>query len=387
MKKYYRKYVEYEKERDALFIFGAGASIADGAPLQKDILPNILKLNDESYRIVKIVKDFLYQNFHISNDNCPSLESVFGYLDYFINNKESLGRGYSTPEIQSIKEALIRLIHYEISNSKNRKGVYRKFWEIIANVNRNVSIITMNYDTLLDESFDFLYSNKAVIDYCINLMNYDQLNEITGLNWWNDPRKPLIVWEGGDPRPIKIIKIHGSVNWKYCNCCNQVLLTPWNSNIDLKSNTFKGKRYKLVLGVEPERKNDDPEYESYEKIEYDLRCPNDDTLFDTFIVPPSHIKDLKHPAINRLLDEAAIELRKAKKIIFVGYSFPEADVHIKALFKKNISKNADIEVVDPFLNEKTMNNYKSLSVTVNFVQDYFENYVETLLAEKIKKEN
>lgn len=384
MQKYHRKYVEYEKERDVLFVFGAGASIADGAPLQKDILPNILKLNDESYEIVKVVKGFLHQNFHISDNNCPSLESVFGYLDYFINNKESLGRGYSTLEIQSIKKALIRLIHYEISNYRKMKGVYRKFWDIIANVNRNVSIITMNYDTLLDESFDFLYPNKAVIDYCINLMNYDRLNEISGINWWDDARKPLIVWEGGDPHPIKIIKIHGSVNWKYCNCCNQVLLTPWNSNIDLKSNTFKGKKYKLVVEVEPEYKNDDMEYESYEKIEYDLRCPNDDTLFDTFIVPPSHIKDLKHPAINRLLDEAAIELRKAKKIIFVGYSFPEADVHIKALFKKNISKSTEIEVVDPFLNETTMNNYKSLSVTVNFVQDYFENYVETLLAKKIE---
>jgi len=228
----------------------------------------------------------------------------------------------------------------------------------------------MNYDTLLDESFDFLYPNKAVIDYCINLMNYDQYHKIDGFNWWLDPRKPLTIWEGGEPRPIKIIKIHGSVNWKYCNCCNQVLLTPWNSKIDIKSNTFKG-----TIGASDE---------NHEEIQYDLRCPNDGSLFDTFIVPPSHIKDLKHPAINRLFDEAAIELRKAKKIIFVGYSFPEADVHIKAFFKKNITKEIEIEVVDPFLSQQAENNYRSLSKSVTFVKDFFENYIDTRMREKLK---
>ena len=101
-------------------------------------------------------------------------------------------------------------------------------------------------------------------------------------------------------------------------------------------------------------------------------------------MPPSHIKDLNHPAISKLFDEAAIEIRKTEKIVFIGYSFPESDVHIKALFKKNILDGTKIEVVDPYLNETIKSNYKSISHNAVFIKDSFENYIEQELETKIK---
>jgi len=364
------QFIKYQTKRDVLFVFGAGASISDGCPLQKDLLPEILYEDYGDSELVNLVKKFIITNFDTENDNYPSLESVFGYLDYFISKKESLKGGYSTIQIISIKETLIRLIHHRISETKTRRGIYKKFLECINKVNKNVSIITMNYDTLLDESFDFLYPNQALIDYCINFMNYEDYDKIDAFNWWDNPREPVSVWGNKIPTPIKIIKIHGSLNWKYCNCCNQVLLTPWDTAIDLISQGFKGR-----IGAS---------CENPEKIVFDLKCPNDQTPFDTFIVPPSHIKELNHPAISKLFDEAALEIRKTKKIIFVGYSFPEADVHIKALFKKNISDDTEIEVVDPFLNDRTKSNYKSITNKTVFVNDSFENYIENELENKIK---
>ena len=364
------KFIRYKNKRDALFVFGAGASISDGGPLQRDLLPEILREEYRDSELANLVKQFIINNFDTENDRCPSLESVFGYLDYFISKKESLKGGYTIIQLISIKESLIRLIHHRISEAKARKGVYKKFLECLNDVNKNVSIITMNYDTLLDESFDFLYPDHALIDYCINFMNYEQYDKIDAFNWWDNPREPLKIWNGKVPTPIKIIKIHGSLNWKYCNCCNQVLLTPWNTAIDLKSQGFKERIFKSC--------------ENPEEIVFDLKCPNDETPFDTFIVPPSHIKELNHPAISKLFDEAAIEIRKAKKIIFIGYSFPEADVHIKALFKKNISDENGLEVVDPYLNECIISNYRSLGKNTIFIKDSFENYIENQLRNKIK---
>jgi hypothetical protein len=112
-----------------------------------------------------------------------------------------------------------------------------------------------------------------------------------------------------------------------------------------------------------------------EDIVFDLKCPLDGNDFQTFIVPPSHIKDLSHPAINKLLDEAAIEIRKAKKIVFVGYSFPEADVHIKALFKKNIRDDVIVHVVDPFMNDSIRSNYRSISNSASFFDKGFSEYI------------
>ncbi len=365
------KFIRYQSERDVLFVFGAGASNSDGCPLQKNLLSEILNKDYGDTELANLVKKFIKNNFDTENDNCPSLESVFGYLDYFISKKESLKGGYTTIQLIRIKESLIRLIHHRISETKSQRGIYKKFLECVNRVNKNVSIITMNYDTLLDESFDFLFPNQALIDYCINFMNYEDYDKIEAFNWWVNPREPVYIWDNKIPTPIKIIKIHGSLNWKYCNCCNQVLLTPWDTAIDIKTQGYKGR-----IGAS---------CENLEEIFFDLKCPYDQTLFDTFIVPPSHIKDLNHPAVSKLFDEAAIEIRKTKKIIFIGYSFPEADIHIKALFKKNISDDTEIEVVDPFLNDSIKCNYKSITNKTVFIKDSFENFIENELENKIKK--
>jgi hypothetical protein len=369
------KFIKYDDDRDVLIVFGAGASIADGAPLQKDLLRLIFDSHEEKIResdAAKVVMSFIKENFDLSSGIFPSLESVFGYIDYFLSKKEGLGKNYPTAKIIEIREALIQLIHYVVASSTvERRGVYKHFWEIVATVNRNVSIITMNYDTLLDESFDFLYPDKSYIDYCVEFMNYHHYPEIDAFNWWINPREPVPVWDGGDPKPIKIIKIHGSLNWKYCNCCNQVLLTPWDTQIDLSSMSFKGHIY--------------PSHEHYETAEFELTCPLDGNKFNTFIVPPSYIKDLSHPAINKLLDEAALEIKKAKQIVFVGYSFPEADIHIKALFKKNMYRNIKLHVVDPSLNETIESNYKCLSNDVSFYRVTFEDYISSDLSSLLFK--
>lgn len=371
------KFIPYDEKRDALFIFGAGASIAEGAPLQKDILSLIIDSNDErlnASEAAAIVKSFINESFDVSGGLYPSLESVFGYLDYFISKKESLGKNYPTAKILEIRQALIQLIHYVIAiPGINKKGVYKQFWEKVAAENRNISVITMNYDTLLDEAFDFLYPDKSYIDYCVSLMNYHHYPEIGAFNWWINPREPVPIWNGGNPKPIKLIKIHGSVNWKYCNCCNQVLLTPWDTQIDLSSMCFKGYIYASCENPETE--------------EFELACPLDGNKFETFIVPPSHIKELSHPAINKLFDEAALEIRKTKQIIFVGYSFPEADVHIKALLKKNLPQDLTLHVVDPFLNKNIESNYKCLSKNVIFYKEMFEDFIENNLVTVIKTPN
>lgn len=358
-------FIKYESDRDVLFVFGAGASIAEGAPLQRDLLKMIYESEDQHLagsEAANEVCEFIDKNFYISGDAFPTLESVFGYLDYFINKREGLGGNYTTSKVIEIKEALIRLIHYLISKSRNEgESTYKEFWKAISENNRNVSVVTMNYDTLLDESFDFLYPYKGYIDYCIELMNYHYPRKIEASGWWDNPREPISVWGDTDPKPIKLIKVHGSLNWKYCNCCNQVLLTAWDTDIDLSSMGFKGYIYASCENPESE--------------EFDLVCPLDGNKFDTFIVPPSHIKELSHPVINKLLDEAAIEIRKARKIVFVGYSFPEADVHIKALLKKNLNTDSEIYIVDPFLNEQIKSNYKSISTNTKFFDKTFQNFI------------
>jgi len=363
-------FLKYAPKRDVVFVFGAGASHPDGVPLQKHILPIILteKKNElEDTFIGKTVIQFIEDNFEYNaeRDQYPNLEAVFGFLDYFILQSESLNATYTHNKIVEIKEYLIKLIHYIVNLQTDKKSkYYHKFWEAVQKYNNNISIITLNYDTLLEHSFDFLFKKFGFIDYCTHLMNYDKIEELKEFNFWINPKEPVLVGENAAPVPVKIIKLHGSLNWKYCNCCNQTLLTPWDRSIDLNKGKFLGFTY--------------PDNERYEFV-----CPLDGTEFQTLIMAPSYIKSLNQPVILQLMSEASREIRDAKKIVFVGYSLSDADVHIKALFRKQLRPDQELIVVNSREPVTLQNKYFALSKNMRYFECSFEDMVndEGLLKE------
>ncbi|MEN8194249.1 MAG: SIR2 family protein [Bacteroidota bacterium] len=354
------KFLSYPDNRDVVFVLGAGASHPDGVPLQKQILPLILE--DDiiaKSEIGKTVLEFIKDNYKFNSEKSiyPDLESVFGFLDYFIQQNESFSAEYTVQEIRHIKESLIKLIHHVVNQYTDKKSyVYHMFWDAIKNYNSNVSILTLNYDTLLEQAFDSSFETFGYLDYCIHLMNYDKRDELQKFRFWIDPREPVKVADGESPVPIKIIKLHGSLNWKYCNCCNQTLLTPWNRDIDLNRGKFTGYTY--------------PEKEKYEFL-----CPLDGTEFETLILAPSFSKRLNQPVISQLMSEAAKEIRSTKKIIFVGYSLSDADVHIRALFKKQLEEDVKVIVINTRNAETLKLKYQSLTDNIEFINASFEEMV------------
>lgn len=357
------KFLRYLPERDAVFVLGAGASHPDGVPLQKEMLPMIMSGEDEEIlnsEIGKIIVEFINENFYldIKNNLYPQLEAVFGFIDYFIQQNESLNAKYTNEKIRDIKEYLIKLLHFVVNiKTDQRSPYYHKFWESITKHSTNTSIITLNYDTLLEQAFDFIFQKKAgYIDYCIPLMNYEKYPQLKGYNFWVNPKEPVKIYSDKNPFSYKIIKTHGCLTWKYCNCCNQTLLTPWDRKIDLNHGKFLGYSY--------------PGNE-----EYEYRCPIDGTEFQTLIMPPSYLKALHHPIISQLLSEAAREIRAAKKIVFIGYSLSDADVHVKALFKKQITEEKQIIVINPKEKLESEMNYRSLAKKVTFLYTPFEELV------------
>ncbi len=356
------KFLRYPPKRDLVFVLGAGASHPDGVPLQRDMLPMIISGGIEEIEkseIGQIVTEFIKDNFEYNAETkqYPQLEAVFGFIDYFIQQNESLNSKYTNEKIRDIKEYLIKLIHYVVNlRTEKTSHYYHLFWKAIQNHNSNISIITLNYDTLLEQAFDFLFKNHGYIDYCIPLMNYEMTPELRNYNFWINPREPVPVNSNENPIPIKIIKVHGSLNWKYCNCCNQTLLTPWDRTIDLKKGKFLGYTYP-------------------DKREYEFLCPIDGTEFRTLIMPPTHLKTIQHPIISQLMNEAAREIRATKKIVFIGYSLSSSDVHIKALFKKQIMPDKELVVINPKQKESLELSYKSLTKNVRFNYTSFEEFV------------
>jgi NAD-dependent SIR2 family protein deacetylase len=357
------QYLKYEPVRDVVFVLGAGASYGDAVPLQRDILPMLLDGSMprlEASVMGRQVKEFIEANFYVDalKGEFPKLEAVFGFLDYFISQRESLNARYSYEEIVLIKENLIKIVHYVVDERSNRKSpYYHQFWEAIKRHNRNVSIITLNYDTLLEQAFEPLYPGSGFIDYCIHLMNYEKQSALREFQFWINPREPIPSDPHENPAPFKIIKLHGSLNWKYCNCCNQALLTTWDRSIDLDSGSFVG-------------------YTKPEKKAYDYICPLDGTEFQTLILPPSYVKILDNPVISQLFSEASREIRATRRIVFIGYSLSDGDVHIKALFKKHLQPDVELFAVNPKASDSIRHRYAALSGNTRFLQNTFEDLVQ-----------
>ena len=95
--------MKYKKEKilpiqndqpELVFLFGAGASYPDGIPIQSDLIPQILHDKDlqlSKSNAGKQIREFLEENFS-TKERFPTLEEVFGFLDFHLNNDLSLSQ-------------------------------------------------------------------------------------------------------------------------------------------------------------------------------------------------------------------------------------------------------------------------------------------------------
>lgn len=350
---------------ETVFVFGAGASYGDGVPLQADIIPRIIEDKDPQLRssdTAKRIREFLTRNFAYG-EQCPSLEEVFGFIDFFIKNELSLSKDWGLHELFQLKSDLTKVIHYLISKNTARSEHFRIFWEEVKSKCPEIGVITTNYDTLIDEAFDRIYP-RCLIDYCIDFVNYRHPDAGVPFDWWVDPKKPTSFNDGGVATRIKLIKLHGSLNWKYCSCCGQVALTPWQHQINLKLDS-----YETFLDTQV------------------TECPFDGNRLSSLLQVPTHLKINPNYIFNKLYDEASYLVGNAKQIVFVGYSFPEADVHIRALVRRCFAEDGRIVVINKSRAKDLRHRYEGLAKHVDYFEYTFERFVKSKLLDEILSAN
>jgi NAD-dependent SIR2 family protein deacetylase len=124
---------------------------------------------------------------------------------------------------------------------------------------------------------------------------------------------PLVARERGQIT-IKLLKLHGSLNWVTCPKCQRLFV-----NQDKKDAmwAFEGKiTCRFCDGV---------------KLNAALLLPSFKKDFDKF-----HFQSIWH--------QAGIELSEATKLVFMGYSFPVADYDFRSLITKHVG-DVQVDVV------------------------------------------
>jgi NAD-dependent SIR2 family protein deacetylase len=286
---------------------GAGAGKSDGIPLQTELFERFFlrpATNTHRAELVSNVAGFFRAAFGVDplgsgSHRLPTFEEALGILDLAIAREDAI-QGVANPlgniaGLRARRRELILALAVVLAPVHHRdETVHARLVANLRSTNRlaTTTFVTTNYDTLIDDAIDreaitIDRGTGSLIDYGMGgLTAPDQ-----------DPDREL--------RTFPCLKVHGSLNWLYCPACDLLDVT-YASNGAIR----------LV---------DDPEA---------ARCYECETLRTPIIVPPSYYKNLSNVYLAVVWTKAYHALRAADQLVFCGYSFPDADMHIKYLVKR-----------------------------------------------------
>lgn len=304
--------------REAIFL-GAGASASEGAPVQKDLFSEFFRMGtgygrnpSNTGRLRKFFKHFFGIDIRQNPEGAvfPSFEETLGILEIAIDRSESF-KGYSVtsraPDVQTIREDLIFLIALVLNRTLMQpQGHHKTLVERLLNEGSisSTTFISLNYDILIDNALIELHPQYD-LNYGVEFTNYTRERD------WKVP---------DSDRSIALYKLHGSLNWLYCPTCISLTLTP-----------REGKVPRLV--------------------EEPVSCLDCGMITIPIITPPTYLKGIQNYFLHQIMRSAEHALKEVDRIIFCGYSFPDADLLVRYLLKRvelNYDASPEIIVVNDY---------------------------------------
>jgi hypothetical protein len=327
------------REIDHLLIVGAGFSHYAGLPLASDFTEKLLDLEGfqetgPNALIVDFLRKFIYDTFdhkpQAKAEFWPYLEDVFTCIDLSANTGHYLGPNYSPSDLRAVRRALIvriiRMLRRAFTKAKTQRD---KKWltlkEFFANTQPDrCAFLSMNWDTVIDEN---MYARGVKqIDYGCNAY------------FINDDNKLERAESIGTP--VKIIKVHGSANWLYCDSCRTVFWIEPSRTLRVADQLFRPGDWEIVS------KHIGKKYDKASKWNA-WKCPSCEAgALGTRIATFSYRKALDFPMYERSWLSAEQLLQKARTWTFIGYSLPPADYEFKHLLKRvQLSRRSRPELI------------------------------------------
>jgi len=339
------------EKKKTVYILGAGFSVEANAPSQERLVSEIFKLQKSNPDAFKSKKFKEFQNFLSTTMSIPNelqetipLEDIFTPLDSCIAHNISF-KDLSVSELKQKRQLIFELIGLTLQQLL--KGTDKNYIDTFADylvktskkrINNNykkvdpVSVISTNWDILLDNSIYNSIRNcreLGVVDYCCYVSSYDKTDNTV---------KPGLEILGKGGFNVKLLKLHGSLNWLQCPKCHRIYVK-FNEKIAMNP-------YGNVTKPSCRHCNDNfGKFKSHE--------------LNSNLIMPTFLKDLSNPQYKIIWQNAGIELSEAKKIVFIGYSLPQADFEMRQLLSRMVDKNTEIEVVD-YRNEDYPETYETL---------------------------
>lgn len=291
----------------SVYFLGAGFSVLAGVPTfsnfhykAEDIFKQ-LPDNDINKMIFKKILKHWIENFKDSN-----IEQYYAAIEM----REMLINKHKDDHSKKFTNYLETFIYLTIQKSLNlntiSEFVYFRFFSDI--INQNEGVITTNWDTVLESPYDTQYerSNTFLEDGSINYGGIKPYNDKTRIR---------------DPMESCILKLHGSLNWGYCQKCDEIVY--FDETIDF-----------------------------FNLNEVECRKCKEEKL-QRILIPPTLSKLTKAPSqLVSIWRKAYTYLKFCEKLYFIGYSFPETDVQMKLFISGALNENSNLKEITVVTNKK-----------------------------------
>ena len=325
-----------------VYILGAGASRHAGAPLLGDFLVTARLLRESQPDLV------FHESFDRVFEWLDSLRGSSYYVEFDLDNMEhvfslaDMSRQLGIDDAESMCQDLKRVIAITLdycqvrykNNSCSTDSVYSEFVELLQRLDlarrkwtqdpardfRQDTLITFNYDVLLDHVFA------------------SQFN-------------PMIYGLSDDPIPppaFPLLKLHGSVNWYRCEACDSAIVTLRPTPFSSPSNEVRRSEY-IPFGIAGQN-----------MISGTCSgCKRTGTLIPE-IVAPTWSKSISNGSLASVWRRAVQSLREAFQLVVIGYSMPPTDTFFQYLLTLGLKDNPSLHrviVVNPDGSESFRDRY------------------------------
>ena len=274
--------------RDAVYVVGAGFSAGLGYPLTKSLLIEAWdRLPKDSVSQLQRVIEFHHPAFNAKRTTSfPDVEQLLTEIDVnlkmFDASRPAAGRFTKAQLIESREILLFTIASWF---HKIYEDAEQTPWLSLA-IERlqleNAAIISFNWDLILDQ---LLFSGE------LDSRNYGLSNRL--------PDTPILL------------KPHGSLNWYEGTQLEHV---PELKRVEIFSDEDKSKCVHAFLRPREIKSKSGRRY-------------------TPLIIPPTYLKDFTPTIFQKLWQNCTEVLSTPKKIVFLGYSLPAADLHAQFIFR------------------------------------------------------
>lgn len=318
-------------------------------------------------------------------EQLPDLTDVLSALDILLAEQSSIGSAKDSKRalkgstllrarsqiVQAIAQGFRRLHQVRTDQNEESPMVVEDF---IRSISGSDVLITTNWDILLDCARNRRFGTTEG-DYGSDpKLEHDKRSK---KQFWADPvhialkdagyKKPKYEPKEDD-RP-KLFKLHGSLNWLYCPRCT--LLYIYVENVKAHQGHPSGT-------VKRKGKT------------WQCECK---AGLDAVLVTPTFVKSYRNRHLLNIWSSAQRALAASDRWVFVGYSLPDDDIHIKTLLLKakrmrfDAGKSVRVAVVTERSKPEIEFRFRRLFGDCDFMTHGFERDIVKRLVRARKKKN